>query len=53
MLSSFGVDKQPSEITWATVITAVELPPVLEPSIASNILDTCLSITTLQTGVGA
>ena len=49
----FWLDKQPSEITWATVITAVELPPVLEPSIASTILDTCLSITTLQTGVGA
>ena len=49
----FWLDKQPSEITWATVITAVELPPVLEPSIASTILDTCLSITTLQAGVGA
>ena len=46
----FWLDKQPSEITWTTIITAVELPPVLEPSIASSILDMCLSITTLQAG---
>ena len=44
----FWLDKKPSEITWTTVITAVELPPVLEPSIASSILDMCLSITTSQ-----
>ena len=46
----FWLDKQPSEITWTTIITAVELPPVLEPSIASSILDMCLSITTSQAG---
>ena len=46
----FWLDKQPSEITWATVITAVELPPVHEPSIASSILDMCLSKTTLRAG---
>ena len=46
----FWLDKQPSEITWTTIITAVELPPVLEPSIASSILDMCLSINTSQAG---
>ena len=46
----FWLDKQPSEITWTTIITAVELPPVLEPSIASSILDMCLTITTSQAG---
>ena len=46
----FWLDKQPSEITWTTIITAVELPPVLEPSIASSILDMCLSNTTSQAG---
>ena len=39
------LDKQPSEVTWHTIITAVELPPVLEPSIAKCILDMCLSKT--------
>ena len=48
----FWLDKKQSEITWATIITAVDLPPVLEPSIAFNILDMCLSITTIQTGEG-
>ena len=44
------LDKRPSEVTWHTIITAVDLPPVLEPSIAYSILDMCLSIATLQTG---
>ena len=46
----FWLDKQPSEITWTTIITSSELPPVLEPSIASSILDMCLSINTSQAG---
>ena len=41
----FWIDKRPSEVTWHTIITAVDLPPVHEPSIAKRILDMCLSIT--------
>ena len=37
------LDKRPSEVTWHTIITAVDLPPVLEPSIAKHILDMCLT----------
>ena len=48
----FWIDKQPSEVTWHTIITAVDLPPVLEPSIAKCTLDMCLSITILQAGEG-
>ena len=29
-------DEQPSQITWQTIITAVELPPVNNPSVADN-----------------
>ena len=36
------IDKRPSEVTWHTIITAVDLPPVHEPSIAKRILDMCL-----------
>ena len=39
------IDKQPSEVAWYTIITAVDLPPVHEPSIAKLILDMCLSKT--------
>ena len=39
------LDKQPSEVTWRTIITAVDLYPVLEPSIAKRVLDMCLSKT--------
>ena len=39
----FWFDKRPREVTWHTIITAVDLPPVLEPSIAKDILDMCLS----------
>ena len=41
----FWIDKRPSEVTWHTIITAVDLPPVHEPSIAKHILDMCLSKT--------
>ena len=41
----FWIDKWPSEVTWHTIITAVDLPPVHEPSIAKRILDMCLSKT--------
>ena len=41
----FWIDKRPSEVTWHTIITAVDLYPVLEPSIAKLILDLCLSKT--------
>ena len=30
-------DKQPSEVTWNTLITAVELAPVNDFSVANNI----------------
>ena len=30
-------DEQPSEVTWNTLITAVELPPVNDSSVANNI----------------
>ena len=30
-------DKQPSEITWNTLITAVELAPINDSSVADNI----------------
>ena len=39
------LDKRPTEVTWSTIITAVDLPPVLEPSIAKSVLDMCLSKT--------
>ena len=29
-------DQQPSQVTWTTIITAVELPPVNNPSVADN-----------------
>ena len=29
-------DKRPSQVTWETIITAVELPPVNNPSVAEN-----------------
>ena len=35
----FWIDKQTTEVSWRTIITAVDLPPVLEPSIAKQILD--------------
>ena len=38
----FWIDKRPSEVTWATIIIAVDLSPVHEPSIAKRILDICL-----------
>ena len=30
-------DKQPSQVTWETIITAVELPPVNNPSVSEDI----------------
>ena len=32
-------DKQTCPVKWSTIITAVQLPPVNEPSIAENILE--------------
>ena len=29
-------DQQPSQVTWSTIITAVELPPVNNPSVAND-----------------
>ena len=37
-------DKRTCQVKWSTLITAVELPPVYEPSIAQNILEKCKSI---------
>ena len=37
-------DKQTSPVKWSTIITAIKLPPVNEPSIAENILEKCKSI---------
>ena len=37
-------DKQTCPVKWSTIIIAVKLPPVYEPSIAESILLTCLSI---------
>ena len=41
----FWINQRPSEVTWHTIITAVDLPPVHEPSIAKRILDMCFSKT--------
>ena len=38
-------DKQTSPVKWSTIITAVELPPVNEPSIAESIMQKFLLIT--------
>ena len=40
----FWIDKRPSKVTWGTIITAVDLYPVFEPSIAKRILDMCLAM---------
>ena len=37
-------DKKTSPVKWSTIITAVELPPVNEPSIAEIIQQKCLSV---------
>ena len=39
----FWIDKRPSEVTWHNIITAVDLPPVHEPSIAERIRDIYVS----------
>ena len=47
----FWLDKQPSEVTWHTITTAVELCPLLEPSKAEYIMDMCL-MTAIQAAEG-
>ena len=37
-------DQKTSPVKWSTIRTAVELPPVNEPSIAESILEKCKSI---------
>ena len=37
-------DKKTRPVKWSTIITAVELPPVNEPSLAESILQKCLSV---------
>ena len=37
-------DKKTSPVKWSTIITAVELPPVYEPTVAESILQKCLSV---------
>ena len=40
----YGLIKKTSPVKWNTIITAVELPPVYEPTVAESILQKCLSV---------
>ena len=37
-------DQKTSPLKWSTIITAVELPPVYEHSVAESIMEKCLLI---------